>query len=74
MSINHVLLLLLFCEQKHNTIKPQHLLCMSNKNTVQKTHHGAQIAGPPNTRLIHSRETSELRLDSELRPDSVAQL
>lgn len=73
MSINHVLLLQIFSEQKHNKIKPQYLLYMNNKNT-RNASQMAKIAGPANAILIHCREYSELRCGCEMRLHSTAQL
>lgn len=53
MSVNHVLLLQLFSEQKHNKIKPQHFLYVNSKYT-RNASQIAKIAGPAYTILAQS--------------------
>lgn len=48
MSVNHVLLLQIFSEQKHHKIKPQHLLHVNNKY-ARNASQIAKIAGPAHT-------------------------
>lgn len=50
MSINHVLWLQIFSQQKHNKIKPQHLLYVNSKYT-RNASQIAKIAGPAYTIL-----------------------